>query len=734
MLDASKTPSMRSPRFESWRIGRGAILTIATISILASGCTVELLSFRTPSSVLAGSAFDIVVTGRASLASTGAPGDGAGAVLQLPNGFVVESAVAGFGALIALTRDDSSLIGMYAAEPGHYLASFSGIASPSPAPAALRVRVRAPTLPGTFTVKVALAGMQNGVWSTNVPIGATNFAAITAATVVRSIAVVVDAASAPTWQLDSDGITVNAGQSLQPPFDLDIADFDLDGLPDLLAGSTGDPTEPLLYRRRCLEGYIPASPPFGAVSSRARFGDFDADGRPDVVVGRTVRYGDGLGGFTVGAVLAPPPAVLASPALLAPGQTAIAVGDLNDDSFDDIVVSEGQVEVFLSLGNGQFTHASQGLPTGLTMSSVSDIELSDIDQDNDLDILGAGTPQLEIFRNDGAAGWTALFAGGTNLSGGAGLFDVAAADLNGDSLPELLVTGAFGGVNGINGFGMSLYVNLGGGLWMSQVATGLPAIGRYAAATFGDIDGDGLLDVVAAAPSFQFNAPPPIFGAVRIWRGIQGMTFASAPALESGLSPEGHFIVPRLVLKDADGDGRDDIAVATNVGPSVFARVGPMQTARFGNVGASVAGGPFPVLTVNGSPGDPASRAVAIGLGQPITIGIAQSPTLALPSRFAIWGAIGLPDASDAFPSLIGAFLFTPHLVDPALPGLFTVANAYHPSDPLALVQGTLPGPFQSTAPVGIQAPFRFAFEGIIDDPSAPNGIARTNTVVVDIR
>ena len=73
-----------------------------------------------------------------------------------------------------------------------------------------------------------------------------------------------------------------------------------------------------------------------------------------------------------------------------------------------------------------------------------------------------------------------------------------------------------------------------------------------------------------------------------------------------------------------------------------------------GNAGA-------PLLTLNGSSGG-ASRRVAVGLAQTMTVGIGQPSSSATPARFIVFGAKGVPSYADtvALPFGIGTVSITP--------------------------------------------------------------------------
>ncbi len=95
-----------------------------------------------------------------------------------------------------------------------------------------------------------------------------------------------------------------------------------------------------------------------------------------------------------------------------------------------------------------------------------------------------------------------------------------------------------------------------------------------------------------------------------------------------------------------------------------------------GVVGLGV-GGPYDVLTVNGSRGG-TEHTVATPVGQPFSIEIHQPPTTTDPSHYLLLGYLGRPTALDLTPLLppMGTLLFPPWFLNPSDPALFTMAGS----------------------------------------------------------
>lgn len=168
-------------------------------------------------------------------------------------------------------------------------------------------------------------------------------------------------------------------------------------------------------------------------------GDFDGDGRPDVAIAMgdnraavLVLRGLGTGEFAAPIVLPPK-----SPRPgIGDGTTALAVGDVNGDGRDDIIVAcfdlTNQVLVRLSTGSG-FAD-----PVTIPLPSPVDVALGDVDGDGKLDVVAsnivAGTVSLLHGDGDGS------FAAPVDVPMGPEPTSLAVADFDGNGLADIAVT------------------------------------------------------------------------------------------------------------------------------------------------------------------------------------------------------------------------------------------------------------------------------------------------------
>ena len=166
---------------------------------------------------------------------------------------------------------------------------------------------------------------------------------------------------------------------------------------------------------------------------------------------------------------------------------SLAVADLNGDTFPDIfeTVQNDADRVWINDGMGSFSDSGQNLSVGPGFA----VALGDLDNDNDLDAFIAqdGMPN-QIWLNDGDGNFSLsaqIFPSANSLSCGI-------ADLDNDGDLDLVV----GNDGAINFETLETWVNDGTGNFTRSAVTS-PAF-RTVAISFGDIEGDGDLDIYLA--------------------------------------------------------------------------------------------------------------------------------------------------------------------------------------------------------------------------------------------
>ena len=348
--------------------------SLLLLLLLPASCVVSLVSFSVPKTVLPGELFQVSI---AAHWTKGTGGSSAGAVLQLPRGFTVYKYWSDAG---KVKKDDINVLGLYQAEPGFQIVSFSGSGNQSmPNPLTLRILVRAPKSTGAWPIKVALAGQESSGWQAQDPKGVTNFAKITSPSHVKTLKVTFNLQPADFRPL-YEGLPSLDGSNWSG---VAWGDVDHDGKDDLACvARLGNGPHVYLARGRSFTGG-PLDPNGGSGRSDVAFGDFNADGNLDVACANgTCWLGDGKGGFKKAV----------QGISLKGAMEGVAVGDVNHDGFDDVVFTghlTDYCQCFLSNGKGGWKESSKGLPntSGGMNGGGHKCMLFDVNGDGNLDLV-----------------------------------------------------------------------------------------------------------------------------------------------------------------------------------------------------------------------------------------------------------------------------------------------------------------------------------------------------------
>ncbi len=231
-------------------------------------------------------------------------------------------------------------------------------------------------------------------------------------------------------------------------------------------------------------------------------GDFNGDGKADLVTVNfgpgtlTILLGNGNGTFTEGATITTP---ISGPGGLAVGPVSVAVGDFNGDGIPDLAVGNcprfdqgatGSVTILLGNGDGTFTAEAENPDAGGQPLFITTGDLN-----------GDGIPDLVVSDMNGGypelGNLTVLFGNGdgtftpTAVSPQTGSipYSVAVADFNGDGKADLVTANA--GSNTV-----TVLLGNGDGTFAAPLS---PAAGTDPIfAAVGDFNGDGLPDLAAA--------------------------------------------------------------------------------------------------------------------------------------------------------------------------------------------------------------------------------------------
>lgn len=264
-------------------------------------------------------------------------------------------------------------------------------------------------------------------------------------------------------------------------------------------------------------------------------------------------------------------------------------GDYNNDGHIDIFYGgqdpsnsdekwgwNCQSNLMKNNGDGTFTYVSTE-ESGLPINSWSSFIFLDYNNDGNLDLFVVGTGEYNLdvpnysvlYKNLGPEHnyrfelvETAEFLGGQNENQWKSA--IAVGDYDKDGFTDIAITGYNGGDDGVGRF-VRLYKNNGDGTFTNQeVATTIDGVFdeegnplkifkpmSHGSVMFGDIDGDGWLDLVCTGYADQNNT------GIRIYKNMQDGTFNDiTPIDDIHGSNEGETI-----LADINGDGLLDIFV-----------------------------------------------------------------------------------------------------------------------------------------------------------------------------
>ena len=250
------------------------------------------------------------------------------------------------------------------------------------------------------------------------------------------------------------------------------------------------------------------------------------------------------------------------------GGVAIEASDITRDGHPDLLIATDlAVAVWVNDGTGTFADESARLPH--PGDALSTLRAGDIDGDGNLDVLTGGgydalvSPPNRLWRNDG----TGQFADDGAFPAGEGLAScIELADLDGDSLPEVLF-----------GNGAEVHLSVPGG--RSELLINIPGVGflpdlAFEAAAWndpaysttgaraGDIDSDGDLDLYLCRQ--DTTALDGVPGQPNILLENDGLgnfadiSLAAIAGLASDNSQDARFV-------DLDGDLDLDLVVANSV-------------------------------------------------------------------------------------------------------------------------------------------------------------------------
>jgi hypothetical protein len=448
--------------------------------------------------------------------------------------------------------------------------------------------------------------------------------------------------------------------------DIELADLDADGLEDIVA--CGFYEHLTVHKAMPGGGFEAPAFYFGTFESTGvAIGDLDSDAHVDAVTCNV----DGTVSVHRGdgdGGFAPATHLPASTQL-----AAVALGDMNGDGALDITTVDTGIMAWLLLndGSGGFLPATSHKIGKVTLA----LEVADVNADGALDIValkthldGDDASNVTVLRGNGAGGFQPPLT--TPLPPDQD--SMTLGDVNADGLPDLITSGPSLQVRPGDGSGL-----FGAPMWEYATTT--------SPATFTDVNGDGRGDLVTGDGS-----------KVQVRHG-DGVTGFAEPLSYTATSSAGVF-----AAGDMNGDGAADLAVASH--------------AQTESVSSAIS------VLFNLSPGWAWST---LGAGLAGTHGI---PALAGDGALVAGNTVSLA-LTGALEHSVGALVVGLAAVHLPFQGgvLVPAADIVFPAVPIGSSgELTLSSAWPALVPTGIQVFFQYW----VMDPAAAQGFAASNAVV----
>ena len=330
------------------------------------------------------------------------------------------------------------------------------------------------------------------------------------------------------------------------------ADFNGDGFADVVALSTVQPA--VSPSASNIKAYLstaagafaaPAATPDGFNPLYLASADLNGDGLMDVV---TASFDDGALGVFFNNKTSPgsfnPALVLNSP-----GASQVALADMNGDGLPDLVSADFNVSLFVQTSPGTFA-----APISLYAGGANWVALGDLNGDGAADVALADNVGVKVLIHTGAASSTtfaapvSVFAQSPNANVAGGNV-IAIGDIDGDGLNDLVITDP--GPTG--GMATAVYVLIQNptshGTFLSPVGYPIATQDRPQSMLLRDLQGTGKLDIVIGGQKFVTVL---LHDPANAGKFLPASVYPAAGANE-------------IAIADINGDGKLDIVVSNGV-------------------------------------------------------------------------------------------------------------------------------------------------------------------------
>ncbi len=351
------------------------------------------------------------------------------------------------------------------------------------------------------------------------------------------------------------------------------ADFNGDGNGDLVivnGNNGGTPSSQIFVLLGNPDGTFQTAIPYtvpGSASISAVIDDVNGDGKLDIVASSdngqiSVFTGKGDGSFnSAQSFAAPTPVYPGSTVTPSAALTNLITANLRGGNKKDIIASNGLV--LLNDGSGNFTAASSAAfpPLSGYSSLGPNLATGDFNKDGKLDLVVSlgGSVLIYLGKGDGT------FSPGTGYATVNTDGFVTVSDLDGDGNPDIYIGEANGGFYFGDDINLS-YALMGSGDGTFQGAPTIP--GTYNGTNLGDVNGDGLPDLIIPA-SGTFNGLPVVF-TVELGTSKGSFSRVSTITLPSTIVVNGFngpttlsttgAVASSFAVGDLNGDGKADLA------------------------------------------------------------------------------------------------------------------------------------------------------------------------------